>query len=51
MYTEKLLHKFGMTDSKPGSTPVNPAVKLTPCNNEEDVYNQKMYQAAVGSLL
>ena len=42
MYTEKLLHKFGMTDSKPGSTPVNPDVKLTPCNNEDDVYNQKM---------
>ena len=50
MYTEKLLQKFGMTDSKPVSTPVNPDVKLIPCNNK-GVYNQKMYQAAIGSLL
>ena len=34
LYTEKLLHKFGMVDSKPVRTPVNPDVKLTQC--EED---------------
>ena len=50
-YTEQLLHKFGMSDCKPVRTPVNPEVKLTPCENEDNVYNQKMYQAAVGSLL
>ena len=50
MYTEKLLHKFSMSDSKLGSTPANPDVKLAPCDND-DLYNQKMYQAAVGSLL
>ena len=45
MYTENLLRKFGMNDSKPGSTPTNPDVKLTPCDDEDDVYNRKMHQS------
>lgn len=50
-FTERILQKFGMSDAKPVRTPVNPDIKLTQCENETDVYNQKMYQAAVGSLL
>ena len=50
-YAEKLLHKFGMEDSKPVRTPVDPGVKLVQCVNEDDVQNQKTYQAVVGSLL
>ena len=50
-YTEELLQKFGMYDSKPVSTPVNPDVKLVPSENPDDVCNQPMYQTVVGSLL
>lgn len=39
-YTVRLLDKFSM---KPVRSPVNPNVKLTQCENEDDVYNQKMY--------
>ena len=51
MYTEKILHRFDMHNSKPVGSPVNPDVKLTACKNPDDVYNQKLYQALVGSLL
>ncbi len=50
-YTEKILHKFGMHDSKPVRTPVNPDIKLVPSESSEDVYNQQTYQAVVVSLL
>ena len=33
------------------SLPVNPEVKLTACENPDDVCNQKFYQAIVGSFL
>ena len=51
LYTEKLLLKFGMSDCKPVRTPVNQDVKLTQCESDDDVYDQKSYQAMVGSLL
>ena len=50
-YTENLLYEFGMSDCKPVKTPVSSDVKLLKCENESDVYDQKVYQAAVGSLL
>ena len=49
-YTEKLLQRFGMNDCKPVSTPVNSGVKLTRCE-EDEILEQKRYQAAVGGLL
>ena len=51
MYTEKILHRFDMHNSKPVGLPVNPDVKLTACKNPDDVYYQKLYQALVESLL
>ena len=51
LYTEKVLDKLGMSDSKPVRTPVNPDIKLVQCENEDNVCDQKEYQAAVGSLL
>ena len=51
MYTEKILQRYGMYDSKPVSTPVNPDVKLVAYEKTDDVRNQKLYQAVVGSLL
>ena len=46
-----MLQKFGMHDSKAVRTPVNPDVKLVPCKSRDDVCNQQLYQAVVGSLL
>jgi hypothetical protein len=51
VYTEKILQRYGMQDSKPVSTPVNPDVKLVACEKPDDVHNQQLYQAVVGSLL
>ena len=50
-YTEKLLKKFGMENSKPVSTPLSTDVKLIKKTEASDSCDQKMYQAAVGSLL
>ena len=50
-YTEKILQQFGMLNSKPVGTPVNPDIKLVAGENPDDVCNQQMYQAVVGSLL
>jgi len=50
-YIDKLLQTSDMNDSKPVASPVNCDVKLVPCDNTEDVYNQQRYQAVVGSLL
>ena len=38
-------------DTKPVSTPVNPDVKLVACEKLDDVCNQQLDQAVVGSLL
>ena len=40
-----------MRDSKPVSTPVNPDVNFIDCEKSDDVFNQQLYQAVVGSLL
>ena len=50
-YTEKILQNYGMHDSKPVSSPVNPDIKLVAYENSDVVCNQHMYQAVVGSLL
>ena len=42
---------YGMHDSKPVSSPVNPDIKLVAYENSDVVCNQHMYQAVVGSLL
>ena len=50
-YIDKILYSLDMHESKPVGYPVNCDVKLVPCDNPEDVYNQQTYQAVVGSLL
>ena len=40
-----------MNDCKPVSTPVNSGVKLTKCEEEDEILKQKRYQAAVVGLL
>ena len=51
LYTEKILQRYGMHDSKSVSTPVSPDVKLVASEGPDDACNQQMYQAVVGSLL
>lgn len=51
VYTRKILQRYGMQDSKPISTPVNPDIKLVASEEADDVCNQQRYQAVVGSLL
>lgn len=50
-YTEKILQRYKMHDSKAVSTPVNPDLKLVAAEDADKVVNQQMYQAMVGSLL
>ena len=50
-YIDKILQTSDMNDSKPVTSLVNCDVKLIPCDNSEDVYNQQRYQAIVGSSL
>ena len=42
-YIEKTLQRFDMHNSKSVSSPVNPDVKLVPCENPNDVCNQQVY--------
>ena len=51
LYTEKILQRYGMQDSKPVDTPVSPDVKLVATERADDVCNQQLYQAVIGSLL
>jgi len=51
LYTESILQKYVMQDSKAVNTPVNTRVKLVASEKPEDVCNQQLYQAVVGSLL
>ena len=51
MYTEKILHRFDIHNSKLIGSPIKPDVKLTAGKNPDEVCNQEMYQAIVGSLL
>ena len=50
-YTETLLKRFGMQDSKPTSTPVDIRSKLLPATDHNEPFNQSEYQSAVGSLM
>jgi len=50
-YTESVLQKFGMENSKPVRTPVDTGMKLVKATDDEECVDQKLYQSAVGSLL
>ena len=50
-YTENLLEKFGMSESKPVSTPVDPSVTLVKATEDDHCFDQQLYQSAIGSLL
>ena len=50
-YVESILKKFGMDNSKPVSTPIDPSTKLTKATDDEQSIDQLLYQSAIGSLL
>jgi len=50
-YISKILHKFGMQDCKPVSTPADPGAKLMKSSKSEDSLDLQRYQSAIGALL
>ncbi len=51
-YVQNMLQKYGMTDCKSISTPLDANVKLTKSEEETPRFSeQQVYQSAVGSLL
>ena len=51
MYVDKVLLKYGMEDAKSVSTLVDVSFKLVQPVDGEELFEQCMYQSAVGSLL
>ena len=50
LYLNNVLKRFGMEDCKPVSTPIEPGNKLVKFTADEEVIDETLYQAAVGSL-
>ena len=50
-YTENLLAKCGMQDSKPVSTPADPSQKLVKATDGEESVNQQQFQSIIGCLM
>ena len=51
VYTQDILTKFGMSEAKPVSTPVDTGTKLVKATDDSSEVDQGLYQSAVGSLL
>ena len=51
VYTHNLLQKFGMENAKPVKTTVDTCTKLVKATEDEEIFDQKLYQSAVESLL
>ena len=51
MYTKEVLQKFQMENSKPVAIPVEAGTKLVKASEESQLFNQKTFKSAVGSLL
>ena len=50
-YTREILKKFNMENSKPVVTPVEAGTKLVKTTEEDEPFDQEVYQSAVGCLL
>ena len=50
-YTAEVLKRFQMENSQPTVTPVNTGAKLTKATKDSKLFNQELYQSAIGSLL
>lgn len=51
VYTQSILERFNMSNSRPVYTPINPGTKLMKTNDSDKRFDNKLYQAAIGSLL
>ena len=51
VYTENLLKRLGMQDSKPTHTPVKVSSKLQLATNQTELVNQTEYQSSIGALM
>ena len=49
-YLEKVLHRFGMENSKPVATPLETGKKFQQLESEQDAFDVQMYQQAIGCL-
>ena len=50
-YTAEVLKRFQMENSKPIVTPIDTGAKLTKATKDSKLFNQELYQSAIGSLL
>ena len=50
-YTAEVLKRFQMENSKPTATPIDNGAKLTKATEDSKLFNQELYQSAIGSLL
>ena len=50
-YTAEVLKRFQMENSKPIATPIDTGTKLTKATEDSKLFNQELYQSAIGSLL
>ena len=49
-YLEDVLKRFGMEDCKPVATPMEPNKQFSKLREDEEQADEKLYQAAIGSL-
>ena len=50
-YTAEVLKRFQMENSKSSATPIDTGAKLTKATEDSKLFNQELYQSAIGSLL
>ena len=50
-YTAEVLKRFQMENSKLTTTPIDTGAKLTKATEDSKLFNQQLYQSAIGSLL
>ena len=51
VYKAEVLKRFQMENSKPTATPIDNGAKLTKASEDSKLFNQVLYQSAIGSLL
>ena len=50
-YTAEVLKRFQKENSKPTATPIDTGAKLIKATEDSKLFNQELYQSAIGSLL
>ena len=50
-YTAEVLKRFQMENFKPTAIPIDTAARLTKATEDSKLFNQELYQSAVGNLL